>query len=593
MTIASILILGTTTLAAALSQQETNGGSEFGTLDAHTLPAFLTNNPVVGGSPWGGSKNAYNSDGYYDAPNTGVIRSYDFKIARGTVAPDGYEKESLLINGQYPGPLIEANWGDTIQVTVHNAITDPPEGTTLHWHGQRQHNSEWSDGVPSVNMCPIAPGHTYTYSFQANPYGTSWYHSHYSSQYAEGLWGPMVIHGPRSATYDVDLGPVTLNDYFHRSYFDVLTDVVGNVTERARRRPVSDNNLINGKMNFDCGNSTTTAKCTNDAGLAKFHFTSGKTHLLRVLNTGSQGIQKFSIDGHMMTVIATDFVPVQPYNTTVVTVAVGQRTDVLVKATGKPTDMVWMRSKLAQGPCTEASRNPLALAVIYYEQANTTGARSPNSTAHVDTTDPCSNDDLAKQVPAMKQTPGDPATTITMNVSLTINSTDNLLWLINNQTFRGDYNKPSLLLAKAGNTSFPPERNMYNIGTAKSVRVIIKNAIPTSHPWHFHGHEVFILAAGKGTWDGTIVNPSNPARRDTQMLPAAGYLVLQWNSDNPGIWPLHCHNAWHLSGGLYANILENPAGIEALPIPSTSYQVCRDWADFTGTALPNQIDSGV
>lgn len=148
------------------------------------------------------------------------------------------------------------------------------------------------------------------------------YHSHYSSQYAEGLWGPMVIHGPRSATYDVDLGPVTLNDYFHRSYFDVLLDVVGNVTERARRRPVSDNNLINGKMNFDCGNSTTTAKCTNDAGLAKFHFTSGKTHLLRVLNTGSQGIQKFSIDGHMMTVIATDFVPVQPYNTTVVTVAV-------------------------------------------------------------------------------------------------------------------------------------------------------------------------------------------------------------------------------------------------------------------------------
>ncbi len=174
MTIASKLLHGTTALVAALSQQRTNGASQLGTLNAPKLPAFLTNNPVVNGFPWGSSKNAYNSDGYYDAPNTGVVRSYDFTVARGTVAPDGYEKTSLLINGQYPGPLIEANWGDTIQVTVHNAIIDPPEGTTFHWHGQRQRNSEWSDGVPSVSMCPIAPGASYTYSFQANPYGTSW-----------------------------------------------------------------------------------------------------------------------------------------------------------------------------------------------------------------------------------------------------------------------------------------------------------------------------------------------------------------------------------------------------------------------------------
>lgn len=58
---------------------------------------------MLNGFPWGSSKTAYSADGYYDAPNTGVIRSYDFTIARGVVAPDGYEKESMLINGQYPG----------------------------------------------------------------------------------------------------------------------------------------------------------------------------------------------------------------------------------------------------------------------------------------------------------------------------------------------------------------------------------------------------------------------------------------------------------------------------------------------------------
>jgi hypothetical protein len=49
-------------------------------------------------------------------PNTGKIRPYNFVIERGTLAPDGVEKNSLLINGQFPGPTIEANWGDTFQV---------------------------------------------------------------------------------------------------------------------------------------------------------------------------------------------------------------------------------------------------------------------------------------------------------------------------------------------------------------------------------------------------------------------------------------------------------------------------------------------
>ena len=35
----------------------------------------------------------------------------------------------------------------------------------------------------------------------------------------------------------------------------------------------------------------------------------------------------------------------------------------------------------------------------------------------------------------------------------------------------------------------------------------------------------YILAVGTGEWDGTIVNPGNPQRRDVQIMPAGGYLV--------------------------------------------------------------------
>lgn len=168
-------------------------------------------------------------------------------------------------------------------------------------------------------MCPIAPGGSYTYRFRAIPYGTTWYHSHYSSQYVSGLWGPLIIHGPKNSDYDIDLGPVTLTDYYHREYLTILSEVMG--TDGTKFRPASDNNLINGKMNFNCTGVTGT--CKVNAGLAKFQFTSGKRHRLRLINTGSAGIQKFSIDNHVMTVIANDFIPVEPYDTTVVTLSVG------------------------------------------------------------------------------------------------------------------------------------------------------------------------------------------------------------------------------------------------------------------------------
>lgn len=59
------------------------------------------------------------------------------------------------------------------------------------------------DGVPGVQQCPIPPNGTFTYTFLADLYGTSWYHSHYSAQYAGGLIGPMVIYGPQTVPYAI------------------------------------------------------------------------------------------------------------------------------------------------------------------------------------------------------------------------------------------------------------------------------------------------------------------------------------------------------------------------------------------------------
>ncbi len=84
----------------------------------------------------------------------------------------------------------------------------------------------------------------------------------------------------------------------------------------------SQNNLINGKMFFDCSLVTDGTPCTSNAGLSEFRFIPGKTHRLRVINGGSAGLQHFSIDEHVMTVIANDFIPIQPYEATVLTMGV-------------------------------------------------------------------------------------------------------------------------------------------------------------------------------------------------------------------------------------------------------------------------------
>lgn len=70
-------------------------------------------------------------------------------------------------------------------------------------------------------------------------------------------------------------------------------------------------------------------------------------------------------------------------------------------------------------------------------------------------------------------------------------------------------------------------------------------------------------------------------------------MVFQANADNTGVWPFHCHIAWHLSSGLFVQVIENPPKIRDLAIPSTFYQQCRDWSAFTGETIVDQVDSGV
>ncbi|KAI9044657.1 uncharacterized protein KD926_011627 [Aspergillus affinis] len=585
-----VVALAIATSAAALSRDWENGGLFGGdALSSMNLPLFLSDVLGEARNPWHGV------DPAGDPPNTGVTRRYEFDVSRAFASPDGFNKSVILINGQFPGPMIEANWGDMIEVTVTNSIDSPDEGITLHWHGLTQKKTPWYDGVPGVSQCPIAPrGGRFTYTFQADRYGSSWYHSHYSAQYDDGLFGPLIIHGPLQpeVKYDFDLGPVIISDYYHVGYYEIM--------ERSIHKPPGiiplDNNLINGKGSYNCNHTSTDTKCLPGAGFEKFRFRSGKRHRLRLINSGALANQKISIDNHEMTVIANDFVPVKPYKTKVVTLSPGQRTDVIVHATGCATDAVWLRSDMDMVCLQNTASFQTARAAIYYELANP--GRLPQTKGTSWESNDCRNDPLDRTVPYYPLKPPVPSTTQTVTITAGLNETGFMVMFMDGSSFMSNYNQAALLAAQEGNVSFPRQRNIYDFGSNSSVRLVFENAFSTLHPMHLHGHDFWVLSEGPGRWNGTIVNPENPLRRDTHlMMPGSpedpSHLVLQWDQDNPGVWPLHCHISIHSSAGMVILALERPDDIANLPIPGAIAKDCEIWDHIDKSDYAEQIDSGV
>lgn len=276
---------------------------------------------------------------------------------------------------------------------------------------------------------------------------------------------------------------------------------------------------------------------------------------------------------------------------------IGQRTDVLVKANLPATSAVFMRSDIS-ATCSLANQ-PHALAAIYYNKADTT--KTPTSVATPYDDSKCTNDPLSKTVPFFPfPATSKPATTQEIVITLGKNDSGNTVWKMNGQSFRANYDHPILILANKGNTSYPddPQWNVYNFGNNNSVRIVVKNEFGAAHPMHLHGHNFNVLAEGVGQWDGTIAHIQNTQRRDVQLVQggsadAPGYIVVQYNTDNPGVWPFHCHIAWHVSGGLYINTMEQTDLIKKRVIPEIMAQTCRDWQDYSGHNPVLEIDSGL
>lgn len=119
MSLISKILSGAIAFTAGLSQTQTNGSvsaiffpsqrgltllrnSILGTLSAPPLSVSKVDPTVSSINP------------FLDFPDTKRTVSYVFNVTRKVLSPDGYQKRMIVVNGAFPGPLIEANWGDWI-----------------------------------------------------------------------------------------------------------------------------------------------------------------------------------------------------------------------------------------------------------------------------------------------------------------------------------------------------------------------------------------------------------------------------------------------------------------------------------------------
>lgn len=159
-----------------------------------------------------------------------------------------------------------------------------------------------------------------------------------------------------------------------------------------------------------------------------------------------------------------------------------------------------------------------------------------------------------------------------------------------------EWDNPTVSQIVDGNTSFTSSQHVIKLDEVNSwVYFIIETAQAVAHPIHLHGHDFWVLAQGTGTYASAapVLQLTDSPRRDVVTMPASGYVVIAFITDNPGAWLMHCHIGWHTSEGFALQMVERMDEIAAITDSTTLNDHCDKWSAY---AEANDIvvdDSGV
>lgn len=269
---------------------------------------------------------------------------------------------------------------------------------------------------------------------------------------------------------------------------------------------------------------------------------------------------------------------------------IGQRYDIIITANqSSVADNFWMRA-IPQSACSSNENSDDIKGIVYYGSS----AGIPETTGY-SYTDSCDDEDISNLVPFVSKSVSSDTTTEDEAVTVGKNSDNLFKWYLNSTTMVVDWEDPSLLQVYNGATTFDASNAVISLPNANEwVYTVISTTMPVSHPVHLHGFDFYILAQGTGTYsDSVTLNTDNPPRRDVAMLPASGFLVLAFETDNPGAWLMHCHIGWHTSEGFALQWIVRESEITELIDYDTLNSTCAAWKSYASDKSVIEDDSGV
>nr|CAB3474824.1 unnamed protein product [Digitaria exilis] len=481
----------------------------------------------------------------------------------------------IAVNGQLPGPSIEVNEGDALEVKV---INNSPYNITIHWHGVFQLMTPWADGPSMVSQCPIQPSTSYTYRFSVpGQEGTLWWHAH-SSFLRATVYGAFIVRPRAGNAYpfpapDKEV-PIVLGEWWNRNVVDVENDAILSGQLPAQ----SDAFTINGKTGllYQCANETFTAVVDPNTRV-----------LLRVINAGLNSHLFFKLAGHNFTVVAVDAGYTSNLSTDTLVIAPGQTVDALVTTSASPGSYYMaIQAYDTMSPLTFATSDTTTATAIF--QYNGTSTNPPAMPTMPSSSDSATANAFYFGLRGLSGLEGTTSVPSPVDVSMTIelglgqlpcdpsqtrcNGTAAAA-AMNGVSFRLPGPEESSLLGAHVNALTgvftedfpdgpPPSGTAMSVGTKVKklaynsvVEIVLQNpsAVPTeNHPIHLHGFNFFVLAQGVGTFTPGSVsyNLVDPVARNTIAVPGGGWAVIRFVANNPGMWFFHCHLDPHVPMGL-------------------------------------------
>ncbi len=409
-------------------------------------------------------------------------------------------------NGQ---PGVTLSPGERFAVTLANQTAGP---TIVHWHGQLP---DWKqDGFPWPETPPIPAGDSENYDYPPIA-GTYWMHSHQGLQEQRLMTAPLIVQDRASAAADVQEVVLMLHDFSFKSPEALLAGLTHGGGGAIGPMPAMKMDKTGGGMRegSDLNDVDYDAYLANDRTLADpqvVRVATGQDIRLRIINGASS--TNFWIDlGHLAgKVIAVDGHDVAPVSGAKFPIAMAQRLDILLHL---PSPGAYPVLAQVEG---KTDRTGIILA--------TSGANISALSAQAAMPAPAVDLSLESRLAA-----ADPISSRDVDVTLPLTLAGSMspyMWSLNGRTWPD----PEVLMVKRG----------------QRVAIDMVNRSMMSHPIHLHGHAFQVAGINGRKVAGAI--------RDTVLAPAMSRVTVAFDADNPGRWPLHCHNLYHMATGMMTEL---------------------------------------